>query len=845
MKRLHLIILCLCAICAKAQNLTHDFQGQSLSQALIWIDNAQSSYKLNFIFDELEDFTVTTSLKNVSVRDAVRQVCGFYPMHLTFDEQDIYIECTQKAETKLSGQIIDESGQPLPYVSITLLSLNDSTFLTGGISNEAGDFVIPCSLQRVLARFTCIGYKTIEKTCNVGNIGKIRMTPDQYTINGVEVKGHKRLVYTNDKGLVANVKGTALEQFSSVSEMLTHLPLMMSDGSIAGHGKPEIYINNKKVRNDAELKRYRADEILTAEIITNPGAEYGAEVTSVIKLKTVKRAGEGWSGSFSTGYRQGKENYASANASLNYRTHHGMDFFGGVYFNHLNQLINATANDQLQSSSTWNYQREAEWLYHFNYFFGDLGWNWDINEHHSVGVHYTPFSYLGNKPDCRSNDEKTWRNGELVDGGHSETYTTRKPKVSHSINAYYVGEIGKWGIDFSADYYRAPSVSEMEGGTIGEPIVSSSSTAMNKLVAEKLVIKAPVTKGNLSLGEEVSGVDRTTDFVQSGYAQDNHVKQQTNTWSLFADYSVSLGKFNINAGMRWQNEQNRYDVDGQRNEEMSPDYSILIPRASIGYQTETWRHKLSFITSRHNPQYQLLSSDVHYRSKYEYDMGNPLLKPQTARQLSWSSQRNWFYAEVFYQHIKNAIRSFQYAYDDVNRPGVMMMDYRNTPTQQIYGLTLNFSPKIGIWQMNYTANVYFSDEDLEALGITHKWNGVCTDFVLDNTFSLPKSWTLNIQGSITPYRESGCAQTKATGFLDFRLSKQFLKDKSLSVAILAKDILHTQYNEMTAYGGINVRTHFRQYDDNRRVGIDVSWNFNATRSRYKGSHAGQSERDRL
>ena len=186
MKRLHLIILCLCAICAKAQNLTHDFQGQSLSQALIWIDNAQSSYKLNFIFDELEDFTVTTSLKNVSVRDAVRQVCGFYPMHLTFDEQDIYIECTQKAETKLSGQIIDESGQPLPYVSITLLSLNDSTFLTGGISNEAGDFVIPCSLQRVLARFTCIGYKTIDKTFNVGNIGKIRMSPDQYTINGVE-----------------------------------------------------------------------------------------------------------------------------------------------------------------------------------------------------------------------------------------------------------------------------------------------------------------------------------------------------------------------------------------------------------------------------------------------------------------------------------------------------------------------------------------------------------------------------------------------------------------------------------------------------------------------------------
>ena len=31
----------------------------------------------------------------------------------------------------------------------------------------------------------------------------------------------------------------------------------------------------------------------------------------------------------------------------------------------------------------------------------------------------------------------------------------------------------------------------------------------------------------------------------------------------------------------------------------------------------------------------------------------------------------------------------------------------------------------------------------------------------------------------------------------------------------------------------------------RNICIDLSWKFNATRSRYKGSHAGQSERNRL
>ena len=83
------------------------------------------------------------------------------------------------------------------------------------------------------------------------------------------------------------------------------------------------------------------------------------------------------------------------------------------------------------------------------------------------------------------------------------------------------------------------------------------------------------------------------------------------------------------------------------------------------------------------------------------------------------------------------------------------------------------------------------------------------------------------------------------GSLDFRLSKQFLKDKSLSVALVANDILHTSNFKTIQYNGIGYRCEVDVYRDQRRVGLDLSWKFNATKSRYKGSHAGQSERDRL
>ena len=845
MKHTCMLLLCLVAMSVKAQRLSHDFQNTSLSEALIWIDNAQDNYKLNFIFDELEDFTVTTQLKNASVRDAVRQVCGFYPMQLTFDAQDIYIECMQKSDTKLSGRIINESGQPVAYASISLLSLGDSTFLTGGVSNEAGDFVIPCKAPKVIARITCIGYKTVEEAYSVGNIGKIRMQPDKYALKGIEVKGSKQLVYATDRGLMANIQGTPLEQFGSVSEMLSHLPLMMSNGEIAGHGKPEIYINNKKVRNEDELNRLRADEILSAEIITNPGVEYGAEVTSVIRLKTIRKAGEGWSGNFSAVYSQGKEYYANGNAALNYRTRNGMDFFARGFLTSNNQVINATANDQLQASSTWDFQKEATFLNRYNYYFADLGWNWEISEKHSLGLTYTANNYITDATGSIETEEEVWRDSQFHEAETNKTVTSLKPRMVHAVNAYYVGEIGKWKLDFSADYYGGHSESNMEGGTVGEKEVSSNTLTKNNLLAEKLVVTAPIPKGTLTFGEEVSGVDRKSDFTQSGFSANNSVHQQTVTWSLFVNYALQVKKFGFNAGLRWQNEHNDYETNGHKDAEQSPNYHVFIPRLSLTYRTEQWTHTFGYQCFRRNPAYSTLSTAINYRSKYEYQTGNPYLRPTTTHYVSWTSNYRWVHAELYYQYIKNLNYSFQAAYDDTGHPGVILDDRRNVPQSQNYGLEINVTPKVGIWQMNYSADFFFNNRDLKAIGIKHKWNGLGTYFNLDNTLLLPNNWLLNIGMELTPYNEQGCSQTKTTGGMNLRLSRQFLKDKSLSIAFFANDILHTRYIEMTAYGGINVRTQFREYRDARRIGIDLSWKFNATKSRYKGSHAGQSERNRL
>ena len=750
-KAIIFLVCCMTLVAAQAQRVTRNYRDVSMSDALRQLAEESRDYTIYFLYNELEDFTITTHIKNKPVPEAIRQMIGFYPIRMTQGEKgEIYVECINKTEHHLKGLVVDENNLPLPYANVTLLSPADSTMVGGGVTNESGRFVIPNDHSNVIARITYVGYKPAYRLCVRDNVGTIKMQPDKYTLDGVTVKGSKRLTRPTDRGLLANVQGTVLEQFGSVTEMLTHLPLMMSDGTIAGHGTPEIYINNKKVRDNTELDRYRADEILSAEIITNPGPEYGADVTSVIRLKTVRKAGEGWSGNFSAAYRQGEQWYGNINAALNYRTHNGMDFFVKGYLTENNELMDYTSQTELVSSSIWTYDSHMHWHNHNIYYFADLGWNWEISEHHSVGLIYTAFSPIGSNWGKIEQDERVWQDGKLFDEGHTSTDNSYKTKMTHSVNTYYNGEIGKWKIDFSADYYGERAYTEMEGFTNGQLNASSNTTTKNRLLAEKLTVTVPVPYGNLTFGEEVSDVDRSNDFLQSGFSADDHIHQMATTWSLYANYSLQVKKFSFNVGLRWQNEHNRYEQNGQMQDEMSPDYHVIIPNLSVSRKSDQWRHTLSYRGYRYNPPYGSLSSAVIYAGKYEYRTGNPYLQPQTHDIISWETNWKWVNLELQYDYIKNRYSDFHTIYDEANHPGVRLMDYRTTPTIKKYRLIFNAAPKIGIWQLNYTASLEYNDEDLEPLGITHSFKGLCTEFNLDNTFTLPKAWLLNIQGYINP-----------------------------------------------------------------------------------------------
>ena len=66
-----LILLSVISMGVSAQRITRQYNNVSFSAALKDLNARQDKYVINFVYDELENFRVTKSIKNQSVPDAI------------------------------------------------------------------------------------------------------------------------------------------------------------------------------------------------------------------------------------------------------------------------------------------------------------------------------------------------------------------------------------------------------------------------------------------------------------------------------------------------------------------------------------------------------------------------------------------------------------------------------------------------------------------------------------------------------------------------------------------------------------------------------------------------------
>ena len=855
MRHITMLLMCLVVMSTKAQQLSHDFLNTSLSEALIWIDTAQNEYKLNFIFDELEDFTVTTQLKNASVRDAVRQVCGFYPMHLTFDSQDIYIECTQKEDAKVIGRVVDEQGQPIEFATISLHGAADpnsndrkSTYINGGVSNENGDFVSPCKAQRITLKVSYIGYKTVTRYVSVGHIGTITLQPETYMVKGVEVKGEIPQYKAAQGGLTVDVQHSILHDVGTADDLLSMIPMIQgSNGKfeVLAKGEPEIYINNKKVRDPSELKQLKSVDIKSVDIITSPGARYNAEVNAVIRIKTLKTQGEGLSLMVTSDTWKNNKWNNYDDLTLKYRTG-GLEAFVNVALDNGHYSNDQDIDQELHiKKDFFNVHADLPVRSSWTELQYKGGLSYDFNTDHSLGLSFSSKKIFDNK--FKSDMTQSFlKNGAFYGHVLLKTDIDELNKPVWELNTYYVGKVGKLDIDLNATILQRKTESHLNQQEYSKELGDRTITTLNnedrKMMAGKLMLTYPVWKGVMSAGTETTSTKSYGRNVnQEGIIPEADNEMKEKNIAGFAEYELQLGQWRLNAGLRYEHVKADYYSFDEWQQEPSRTYNDWFPNLSAAWQKDKWNAQLSYSKRITRPPYRMLESMIVYDSRMFYEGGNPLLRPSVRQSIDFNLTYSWLTFITGFTRENDLFTHIGRVYDEEKE--IAIFQPVNFDHQDRVYATLVVSPKLGFWQPTATLHYYQQMFDAEAYGTPKKLNKPEFSFDLKSWFVINPTLKALVHVSYTGSNHWAFMYRGDSFAVNARLQKSFLKER-LSCTLYANDIFRTSKSNMTTFYAIG-QTAQDVYTYTQLVGLTLSYNFNASRSKYKGSGAGNDEKNRL
>ena len=855
MKRLSFILL-LCAFVsvASAQKVTCNFQDITLSDALKYIQAQTTDYDITFIYDELEDFRVTTHIQNKSIPDAIVQIVGFYPVRVVKSgAHEIYLECTHKTDRHLKGTIIDEKGLPVAYANIAILNPSDSTLLCGGVSNESGYFAIPLEQERVLARISYVGYKTIYKLCYNENIGRIRLLPDNYTINGVVIQGERPKAVLQGNSLVMNVEGTVMERMGTAEDVLTRVPMIAKRGEgfeILGKGTPLIYLNNRKLTDLNELRNIQSDFIRNVEVIQNPGARYDASVNAVIIIRTKRVAGEGLGVELSSWSRCGRGYANNERINLTYRTG-GLELFANLFGAYNRRKSSGEFEQTIFADTLWVINNKQKNNVRNPFLEGRFGFNYQINDNHSFGGFYqNTYDYVKTRSEY---EDDLLADGTPYDHLQNSSVKRNKNSPNHQVNLYYTGKVGQLSIVFNADYTSRKQHSTNQQQELSTEYedrdVNTESLTRSKMFAEKLFVTHPLWKGQIEIGEEYTNTRWRSSFDnQEGYIANSDNEQHESNIAPFMELRQRLGRFQLSAGLRYEHVKSEYFVSGQRRDEQCRTYDDIFPSASVSTSVKNLQLSFSYAKRTSRPAYWLLSSDVTYENRLNRQTGNPYLKPIKYHNLNAMVMWKWLYLMTNYSHCVDPIISEAESLEDDSK--VNLVTSKNYDHADWLTVTLGAQKNIKLsggitWTPQY--NISLMKPWLEGmfLGQKKNFNHPMLSLQLGNIVSLTHDWLLQVDFNMHTHGNTGsniwvdCTNP----MFSLSVSKDFFQHR-LNVKLSGNDLLNGGINHVMLYSN---RMMFRKMEDNdsRCIQFSLRYRFNVTPSKYKGTGAGNAEKNRL
>jgi len=754
-----------------------------------------------------------------------------------------------KAQQTIRGWITDEQRSPIEYANVIALSVRDSSLVTGAVTDKAGAFQLSVSADtQVFLRVSGVGYERRNVSLPLA-ADTLQLKAEAKAMEGVTVTAqHPKMAIRND-ALVTTIVGSSLAKAGSGNDVLKRIPLLTGkEGSysVVGRGAAVIYINNRKITDATEIERLNSSDIKDVEVITNPGARYDATVSAVIRIHTVRKVGDGFGFDVRTSAYYW-ENWDTYNQLNMYYRRNGLELTAGSAYNLSNNLTRLATTNEVQTTNLWTNKWISDFSSRNTYNNYMLTAAYEFNTNHAIGARFFSNLLVGANYEHGKFSTDVIKNNVLYDHIESQIQNRSTAIPNKSLSAYYVGKVGKLNIDFNTDYYYGEETelrtTTEQSANYDNRTVTSAGTHANKFFATKLVLSHPLFGGSLSVGNENTFTNHEQSYTnQEGIVANaaSTIKERNN--AFFFEYSRLTPIGQLMAGLRYEHVNSDYYDQGVYSTEHSRTYNQWFPSLTFATQIKKVGLQLSYSVKTSRPSYNQLGTDVLYINRFTRQSGNPTLKPETLHNITLVSSWNWltFVANYTQTHNKIMYWNEQESTDE----NITNLRYRNFKRFPALTLSLTAAPTIGIWSPQLTLFCQKQWFDIERLGSKFDLNKPIWGIKWNNSFEFRHDWTAE---AFLQVNSKGITENteliRSTSAFNFSVRKAFLNDR-LSVTVGVNDLFNRSANQSLLYTN-NLSIEIKQEFDSRDFYVTLRYKFNTARSKYKGTGAGQSERNRF
>lgn len=771
-------------------------------------------------------------------------------------------------EGLLSGSLMDQKEESIPFATVAVMQMPDSTLVTGSTTEMDGTFNLKSpDSGKYLLRFSGIGFETVFTplfeitTSNFSrDFGSFVMQEEMNALNEVMIKTWRPRVKVENGKMVMKVEGTAVASGQTAYDILGRAPGVSvgqnGDFMINGNKGVSVMLDGRLTYLSAKelqtlLESMPAENIEEIEVIQNPSAKYDAEGTAgILNINLKKNAGTGMTGSIYGGYKVSNQELFNAGANLSYNKGNWNSFAN------LNISERGTYRPQTVVRSFSGNQEFSVYKNQGLQILEELipslqaGTDYDLNENHSIGV----MANLSHKK-----TKGTWNTVSSLESALGENYVNvtswnnmDESYTNGQFNFHYIGKLDTLGTVISADVDYVRLKREENFAFTNTYNFADNNSEISELLDNRRLSDYDIYAAQIDFVKPVSlnssfemGLKASKVISNSGlknYITEDNVRQIDPSSSdrfkyeeeIYAAYLTYNNRFNniwnLQAGLRAEQtigEGKSFIVDEKNKREYLKFFPNIMLEQKVG---ENYKLNYSFSKRISRPNYKTFNPLIFYLDPYTYVEGNPDLQAQITT--SFKLGQNFFKKY-------NLLLSYDSTNDYfievpvVNQEtGETSFTTRNLKNFTTYGATIVAPVELAsFWNVNNTLVLNQQKYDLVLDGQPVENDNLFYMLQSNHQINLPLGIKAEVNGTYRGPAAYGVYNIARQWWVDAGLKKSFFNDR-LDVTLNATDIFKGMEMDVNAeFIGNTIQ--IEQYFDNRSVSLNLRYIFRKSNSNKK------------